>query len=223
MEKRIQFLIILSMVVAALLAGCAGKSATPGVVPDSLHGIEAAAEDIIDLAPGGDWGKISSDTSGIADAWMAYPSQAVKDGAPQAVLDSLSGALSQLQSAVAAKDTAGTMQSANDLSAAVVELFAIYNPAVPADIGRLDVLERQVILDVTANDYAAVTTTLAKVKSVWENVQASVLNHSGKDAAAQFNASIATQENALKARNGAALTDEAKNGLEIVDALEKLY
>jgi len=115
------------------------------------------------------------------------------------------------------------MQSANDLSAAVIELFAIYNPAIPADIGRLDVLERQVVLDVAANDYTAAAASLANVKSVWESVKPSVLAHNGKDVEAQFEASIATQESALNTKDGMALTREAKNGLEIVDALEQLY
>jgi hypothetical protein len=105
----------------------------------------------------------------------------------------------------------------------VVELFALYNSKVPADIGRLDVLERQVILDVAAKDYWAAEASLANTKSVWEKVKASVLEHNGKDVAAEFEASLAAQESALDAKDDTALTNEAKNGLEIVDALEQLY
>ncbi|GBD22622.1 hypothetical protein HRbin29_00259 [bacterium HR29] len=115
------------------------------------------------------------------------------------------------------------MQSANELSAAVIELFAIYHPKVPADIGRLDVWERQVVLDVAAHNYDAAAASLAKVKSVWDNVKASVLEHDGKDVAAPFLASIAKQEQALLAKDGATLTSEAENGLELIDALEGLY
>ncbi|HEX9331090.1 MAG TPA: hypothetical protein VF896_04315, partial [Anaerolineales bacterium] len=105
----------------------------------------------------------------------------------------------------------------------VVEMFALYNPKIPADIGRLDVLERQVILDVAAQNYSAAMTSLAHTKSVWDEVKPSVLEHNGKDVAAQFEASIAAQESALSAKDDAALTKEAKDGLEIVDALEGLY
>jgi hypothetical protein len=78
------------------------------------------------------------------------------------------------------------MNSNNDLSAAVIDLFAVYHPALPADLGRLDVLERQVVLDVIANDLTA-------------------------------------QAAALSAGDAAALTAEAGNGLELADALERLY
>ena len=115
------------------------------------------------------------------------------------------------------------MQGSNDVSAAVVELFALYGPKVPADIGRLDVLERQVILDVAAKDYAAATKSLATTMSVWREVKPSVLEHNGKDVAAQFDASLEIQAVAVDSKNDEQLTNEARNGLEIVDALEGLY
>ena len=225
MKKYIQFPGLLMLVAATVLTSCGGKpSATKiGVVPDSLQTIEAAAEDIIDFAPSGNWDKINADVTGISDAWKSYQPQAAKDGASQTTQDSLASALAQLETASAAEDAAATMQSANDLSAAVVELFAIYNPAIPADIGRLDVLERQVILDVAAKDFDAAAISLAKVKTVWENVKPSVMSHNGNDVAAQFEASVTAQENALTAKDGATLTSEARNGLEIVDSLEQLY
>ncbi len=206
-----------------MITACGGKSNRNGVVPDSLQTIEAAAEDIIDFAESDNWERINQDVASIADAWKSYQPQATRDSAPQTVQASLSSALAQLETASAAKDALATMQSANDLSAAVVELFAIYNPAIPADIGRLDVLERQVILDVASDDFTAAAATFAEVKSVWETVKPSVLAHNGKDVADQFESSLAIQANALNIKDGTALTNEARNGLEIVDALEQLY
>jgi len=102
-------------------------------------------------------------------------------------------------------------------------MFALFHPRVPSAIGRLDVLERQVILDVAAVDYVAAETDLTKTKSVWEQVKPSVLDHNGKDVAAQFEASLTAQQSALDAQDEAALTSEARDGLEIVDVLERLY
>lgn len=224
MKNRIQFVILLLVAVATILTACGIKPATSNkIVPDSLQTIEGAAEDIIDFASSGNWEKINADVASIADAWQTYQQQARKDGAPQSTQDTLTAAIAELQVASATKDAAATMQSANDLSAVVVELFDIYNPKIPADIGRLDVWERQIVLDITADNYDAATISLSKVKTVWENVKSSVLEQNGKDVAALFEASIATQENTLKAKNSAALINEAKNGLEIVDALEQLY
>ena len=227
--------LLLMIIAIFILAACGGKEleATEapeaseanesGPMPTSLQTIEAAAEDIIDLAPSGNWDKIDTDVTDIDSAWKTYQPQADEAGASQEIQAAMSSALAELQTTSAAKDSAATMQASNNVSAAVVELFALYDPKVPADIGRLDVLERQVILDVAGHDYSAAMMSLAHTKSVWEEVKPSVLEHKGKDVAAEFEASLAAQESELNAKDNDALTNDAKNGLEIVDALELLY
>ena len=223
MKNRLGMLLFLIGIIVINACGAKPTSNPTGVVPNSLQTIEAAAEDIIDFAPSGGWDKIKGDVTDISNAWKSYQPQASKDGASQELQDAMMSAIEKLETASAAKDSAATMQGSNDVSAAVVEMFALYNPKVPADIGRLDVLERQVILDVAAKDYSAAETSLAKTKSVWEEVKPLVLEHNGKDVAAEFEASLAKQESALNDKDDTALTNEAKNGLEIVDALEQLY
>ncbi|HEU5011024.1 MAG TPA: hypothetical protein VFT66_00680 [Roseiflexaceae bacterium] len=197
--------------------------AAPGTVPTSLQTIEAQAEAIIDDVPGGDWAKVGADLAPLADAWKAYQAQATADGAPQVLQDAFATALSGLQQAAAAKNAADTMQGANDVSAAVMDLFSVYHPATPADLGRLDVFEREVVLDAGDEDLTAVADDLAKIDAIWARLEPSVLAHSGADAAKQFEASVAAQQAALKAKDGSALTAEANKALELVDALEQLY
>jgi len=197
--------------------------ASPGVVPDPVQTIEAQAEDIIDIVPGGDWEAVMSDVAAVAEAWQIYQSHAGADGASQSFLDALAMALDQLQSASDAQDAAGTMQAANDLSAAVIDLFAVYHPAVPSDIGRLDVLERQIVLDAAADDFTAAADSLAQVEAVWARLKPFILVINGTDVAAQFDASLDIQATALSAEDAAAITAEASNALELVDALERLY
>lgn len=223
MQNRVEFFLI--VIAAFILSACGVKpvSTPTGVVPNSLQTIEASAEDIIDFAPSGNWDKINKDVTDIESAWNSYETQAKKDGASQEIQAAMNSALTKLKTASASKDGAATMQGSNDVSAAVVELFALYSPKIPADIGRLDVLERQVILDVAAKDYSAATKSLDHTKSVWDEVKPSVLEHNGKEVAAQFEASLAAQSSALDAKDEKALTKEAKDGLEIVDALEQLY
>ena len=212
-----------------MLSACGTKAvvvptpASAGALPNSLVTIEAAAEDIIDFAPSGDWDKINQDVTDISNAWKSYQPQASQAGASQEIQDAMNSALADLQAASASKDATATMQGSNDVSAAVVELFALYTPKVPADIGRLDVLERQVILDVAAKNYPAATKSLAKTMSVWREVKPSVLEHDGKEVAAQFDASLEIQAVAVDSKNDTQLTNEARNALEIVDALEGLY
>lgn len=223
MKIRLPFLLM--SIATLMLNACGAKqpSANPGIVPNSLVTIEAAAEDIIDFAPSGNWDKISQDVTDIENAWKSYQPQAEESGASREIQEAMTSAIERLQTAAEAEDSAATMQGSNDVSAAVVELFALYDPKIPVDIGRLDVLERQVILDVAAHDYSAAIVSFAHTKSVWEEVKPSVLEHDGKDVAAEFEASLAAQEAELNAKDDAALTTDARNGLEIVDALERLY
>jgi hypothetical protein len=225
MKNYSQLFLTLTLVAIFALTACGTQqpAANPSTVPNSLVTIEAAAEDIIDFAPSRNWDKINADVTDIENAWKSYQPQADQAGASQKIQNAMISALAELEAAAASKDGSATMQGSNDVSAAVVELFALYSPKVPADIGRLDVLERQVILDVAAKDYTAAEKSLAKTKSVWEEVKPLVLDHNGKDVAAQFEASLTAQESALTAKDDASLTNEARDGLEIVDALEQLY
>ncbi len=197
--------------------------AQPGTVPEPLSTIEAQAEDIIDVVPGGNWGQVASDVAAVAKAWQAYGTQAASDKVPQPFQEALTAALDRLQKAAAAKKAAGTMQAANDLSAAVNDLFTVYHPARPADLGRLDVLERQVTLDVAANDLTAAADSLAKANAVWARLKPVILAHNGTDAATRFESSLTAQQKALDEENASTLATEAKNSLEVVDVLENLF
>jgi len=227
MKNYLHFLLFISFIGILVLPACGAPqpvaTANPGTIPGSLITIEAAAEDIIDFAPSGGWDKIDKDVTDIENAWKAYQPQADQAGASKEIQNAMTSALVRLKTASASKESTATMQSSNDVSAAVVELFALYSPKVPADIGRLDVLERQVILDVAAKDYSAAMKSLAKTKSTWEEVKPIVLEHDGKEVAARFEASLTAQESALNVKDDATLTREARDGLEIVDALEGLF
>jgi hypothetical protein len=229
MNNRSRIFVLVMLVVAALLTACTGTPfsydtgpADDGV-PKPLHRIEASAEDVIDLAPAGSWDKVGEKVTLITESWNAYRPQATPAGASTATQEAFASSLTRLQTASSAKDAGVTMQAANDLSAVVMELFAIYNPAMPPDIGRLDVFERQIVLDVAANNFTAAAASFAKTQAIWANVKPSVLSHNGKAAADKFEASLAVQAQALQGQDAAALTAEARNGLEIVDELEKVY
>jgi hypothetical protein len=88
---------------------------------------------------------------------------------------------------------------------------------------RYIVLERQVILDVAAGDWAAAADSLARMSAVWARLKPSILLVDGGDVAAEFDAGLQAQAAAVTAEDGATLTAEAVNWLELVDALKGLY
>ena len=229
MSARSRIFTLVMLAIATLLTACTGTPfstdngpASDGV-PKPLHRIESSAEDIIDLAPAGSWSQVGKKITTITTAWDAYQPQAATAGASQTHQQALSSALDRLRTAAAAKDAAITRQAANDLGAAVLDLFALYNPTTPPDIGRLDVLERQIVLDVAANNFNAAAASFAKTKATWENVKPSILSHNGKSVVEKFESSLAIQDSSLQAQDIAALTAEVNVGLELVDELEKLY
>jgi hypothetical protein len=229
MNNRSRIFVLVILAVAALLTACTGTPfstdngpASDGV-PKPLHRIEASGEAIIDLAPAGSWDQVDEKLTTITAAWSAYQPQAAAAGASQMHQEALSSALARLQAAAAAKDAAVTRQAANDMGAAVLDLFALYNPTTPADIGRLDVFERQIVLDVAANNFAAAAASFAKTKATWASVKPSILGHNGKSVVDKFESSLAIQGASLQTQDIAALTAEVNVGLEIVDELEKLY
>ena len=237
MRKQLSMLIPVLLAMSLTLGACIRPPTVPatdepaevepagsaGSMPDSLTTIEADAEDIMDFVPQDDWARIQKDTAHMNEAWQAYLPQAATDDIAPQVQTAMSDALAGLQAAVQGQEASTTLQAANDVSAAVVELFARYDSATPADIGRLDVLGRQIILDVATGDWAKAEATLTKTNEVWNRVKPSALEHKGNEAAAQYDASLAAQADWLKAKNVEELTTEAMNGLEIVDALEQVY
>lgn len=226
MIRRIYILIIILTVSPFWLFACSATSpadTTTGKAPDSLVTIEAQAEDIIDFAPSGNWQRINTDVTTISEAWRTYQPEATKDGATQAMLDAFNAALADLETGASTQDKTGTMQASNDISAVVVDLFELYHPVIPADVGRFDVLERQVILDTAKGNFTGVSDDLTKINKIWETLKPSILAHNGRETADQFEASLSTQAKASAAKDVKALTDEANNALELVDAMENLY
>lgn len=194
-----------------------------GTVPPPLQDIEGAAEAIIDVVPTKDWLQVLNETGAIERNWRRYRPAAVDDGVPDGVLTAFEAALAHLKAAATVHHDQETMQASNDLSAATVELFGLYNPVVPVDIGRLDVVGRQVVLDVSSHDLAAASNSVGQMRTIWEGIRKSVIDNDGLDVARQMDATVASLENALDVQNAEALTVQAKIELEVVDAMEGLY
>lgn len=207
---------------ATIVATGSGATGT-GTVPQPLQDIEGAAEAIIDVVPTKDWHQVLNETGAIEQNWRRYRPAAVDDGAPDGVLTAFEAALADLKAAATVHHDQETMQASNDLSAATVELFGLYNPAVPVDIGRLDVVGRQVVLDVSSHDLAAASNSVGQMRTIWEGIRKSVIDNDGRDVARQMDATVASLEKALDVQNAEALTVQAKIELEVVDAMEGLY
>lgn len=195
-----------------------------GKIPDPILEIEVQAEDIFDAVPGNKWDEIAANAAAVDKIWQAYEKQATADHVPLPFQEALKAAYDRLQKAAAAKDAVATRQAANDLSAATMDIYTVFGPSVPVDIGRLDVLERQVVLDASAGDFTAAADSLAKTATVWERIKPNVLTrNSGPATAEKFDKVVAAQQEAINAANAAGLNDGAEQGLTLIDTLEGLF
>ena len=67
----------------------------------------------------------------MTDAWQEYRVAGDDADVSRELTDAMTSALDHLQTASQAKDAATTLQASNDVSAAVINLFALYNPKIP--------------------------------------------------------------------------------------------
>jgi hypothetical protein len=208
---------------AALLA-CTHQSSGPGQVPDDLLHIEEVAEDAYDQALVAAYAKVSSDADEIAASWQAYRARAEADGAAAADLDAMDQAVDQLgPAAAAAVDPPTVGRAANAVSAGMDELFALYDPQVPADVLALDYLGREVVLDAMQQDFGRAGTDTDAIDARWADVKQQVLDAGGSMQASDYEASIATVRSAIAATDEAQVIADANAELELVDALERVF
>jgi hypothetical protein len=190
--------------------------------PKQLVTIEEQAEDIIDRVPGKRWARVVADIATVRAAWAKYQPRAESDGVDPGVLDDFDTALRTLTTAAKAKRSAATLQAANDLSRATVELLGQYDLGHPVQVGRLDIIGRQILLDLDEDDRAGVTEQIAAARTEWDAIAADVTTRSAA-VGAQVDATLAALDEAAAAENDGLLKAEVRAMLEIVDAMEELY
>ena len=207
-------------------AGSAGPQAQAGAgslgpIPDQLQSLETGAEDVIDLVAEDSWGAIAREVDTMRTTWTGFHTEAEKVDTSQSLR--IDTAMDTLQSAAGREDAQATSQAANDVSGPVVELFGHYDLPRPIQIGRLDVIGRQIRLDGDRNDDTAAAAQLTAARDQWAAVKANVIAHDGAAAAQKADTLLAALERSLANRDQAALRAAASELLEAVDSMEGLY
>lgn len=201
-----------------------GASASAGtVVPKPLSDIEAQAEDVVDRVAVADWSAVVRDVATMRADWTSFGPTAASAGVPPATADAFAAALDRLGTAAAAQDAAGTAQAANDASSATVEMLGRYDLGYPVEIGRLDVIGRQVVIDAGVGDFPAATAQVRQAEQQLAAAQPSLAAHGGDQVLGQTRATLAEMQRLADARNADVLTTQAKVLLEVVDGMEQLY
>jgi hypothetical protein len=210
--------------VLALLVACADSGATAtrsgSRPPHPLVLLEAASEDVIDQVPQGRWTRVDRVVADMQDVWRRY--RATVTGEAPGLGARLDRAVPAMAAAAGTRDGLGTEQAANDLSAAVVELLGRGSAAPPVQVGRLDVIGRQVVIDVARARFAAARRSAATAATQWSTIRADARARDRRVARAVDRAIARLQAHA-GVGDGLATRNDSNDLLELVDALERLY
>ena len=72
-----------------------------------------------------------------------------------------------LETKVQAKNAYAAKVKANAITRVIPDIYDHYQVTVPTDLGRLDYLEREILLNVEKGDWTAARNTAAEVLRVW--------------------------------------------------------
>jgi hypothetical protein len=218
------------LVVAALAFGGCGDAndegdsppGSSGPVPDEMNSVEEAAEDSIDMVFTGNWDKVAADADSIEEDWQAFLSSEGAGGVSDAQKQDMANAIEALRLAADLRDGIDARQAANNVSEVAIDVFDLFQVRIPTDVGRLDYLERQVIIDAELKDWDGVVADVQRVKETFERVRGDVDAAGGSAETDTFEESVNKQER-LAAAHDVSVADEANLALELVDALESVY
>jgi len=198
-------------------------------VPPALQKIADRAEAIILLAPSGDWPRVYAYSREIKDAWLDYKHPTISTWSarfrpPGAIfVQDLDAAVAALYDAQAARDLTRTLRAANDISESALDLFDYYHPTTPPDVRRLAVLQRRVIMDVTAGDFNSASKGLGHLDQMWLRIKPTVQERTDAEVIRTLEDHIAAQHAALATGDWQDLAAHARETLALIDLLQQSY
>ncbi len=220
--------------VVGVLAALAVPAAQPGpvrastaasgqAVPASLQAVESGAEDVIEAA-------LARDRAGVVARATALRAEANGPAAtalrrarvPAARIALLEQRAAKLARLSRRAPLIEVLLAANEVSALMAGLYARFHDRTPAQLLTLDYLDREAQFRSLARQPARVVAAIASLRRVWTAVRPRVLAAGGRREAAAYDGHVAVMAG-LDPRAGASVQSEARRGLELVDALERVF
>ena len=194
-----------------------GRSQLAPTIPASLEHLESAAEDIGDAVAAGNWPKATK-LVGAATRDL----DALGEGARAGDVAQARGHLDETRKAVESRRPIEAQFAANALSGDVVDLFVNYQPIVPVEVMRLDVLLRRVQIEGLARTPARAANPLKEARRLWTKLEGQPPLQ-GTPMARRFDRELAAVEAAAAVENPSSLEQTAGVALEGVDGIERVF
>ena len=134
--------------------------------PAELTMMTGAMADIFEAIGSAPWADVSATAVSATGSWRAYrPS-----GVPPILEAQMDAALDALAAAIDGRDAARACQAALDVAHASLDVQLRYRPSAEVDLERMDLWARQVLVDTTAADAAAVRGDAATLETFGDRI-----------------------------------------------------
>ena len=238
MSVRRYILIIPAALALSLVTSCARnqRSSDPaelatGKVPPALLRIDQMAEQVVPAVAEGDWPRVYAYTQDISNTWNNLRNSETRAHRlpteyPANMLTArLDMALNMLENTAAQRDSKAVMTSASNVSAAAVSLFEFYNPTVPWDLRRVEILEKRMMIELSQqpSDYDTLSAIVNRAASTWQNVRTVVLPRAGDKAVQAVNQELDLQKTSVGAHDPNALSGSIERTVKLIDEIQALY
>ena len=137
--------------------------AVSGGMPAEVTQLATASADIFQAAGAGDWDSVTAALTSLTPAWSTYAAT----GVPPLTADEVDVALQALTTAADAQDDAATQQAANNLGYVVTDLRLRHESPATADVERMDILARQIMVDAAAEEKGFLTGDAIHLEALW--------------------------------------------------------
>jgi hypothetical protein len=197
---------------------------SPGPVPKSLHTVESAAEDIIDLALRGKRGKVVATANVLrAGARGAAAKDLRAAGVPAGQITEFQRRADAVARLAPKADLARVALASNRAFAMIPGFFTRFTEPVPATVISLDYLDFEAKLRSITGNGPALRRTVRILTTTWQGLRADVIAHGGTAVAKKYDAHVAAMQRLGTNADPTATQTEAEHGLNLVDAVEKAY
>ena len=236
-------LILLVLATAFLLTGCQAKQAvspaptnsstiaalTPlpssasvtqkTAPPPQIDKIESASEDIIDDISGNDWAAAQSKVAQIKTNLSELKPILLSASVSTDIIDGISSAVDGLKTAVSSKESYESRLQANHISKYVPDIADFYISTLPTDIGRLDYLGWEIILNAENADWPSASNNFDIASGLWIGLK-SKMSATYKNDIDGVQSNVDSLKAAIDKKDSSATTKQANALLENVDLLE---
>lgn len=202
----------------------AGGGATKAAVPASLRSAESAAEDLIDEALAGSRDHVVATADELATVASGPLQSALRTaGIAPAEISSFRRRALEVKRLAPRAPLIDVALAANHAFELIPDFFARFDVDAPADVTRLDYLDFEAKLQSKAGNAAALGSAVRRLGGVWTRVRPKVVRAGGTKAAADYDAHVRAMIGLAGNANAARTQQEAQHGLDLVDAIERVF